>query len=159
MKSNKNLLSTIIAILTLILCAITIIGFTRFYPQTVIVSSVNSDDNYISCIDSTGNIWEFGPSEDYEVGDVVSIILFDNFSEPIYDDIIVKSRYSGHIDSFTDDNIEHESDINIYTISIGAVGFAGVSMAFIGVVYESKADEERRKNNSKKMEKAEFNPF
>ena len=66
------------------------------YPKTAVVTMLNTDKDEVYLIDPTGNIFIFKGIEDYHVGDAVSLIMSDNGTEKITDDIIVKAQYSGY---------------------------------------------------------------
>ena len=64
------------------------------YPMTCKVVEVNKNDNTVSAIDAVGNEWVWNGVEDWQFGDCVSMIMDDNGTDEIYDDIIVSVRYS-----------------------------------------------------------------
>lgn len=75
----------IVFILSIILLIATIITCGHFYRKPMIIEAV---DDYATAVDADGNIWAFGP-DNYEIGDTVSLMLFDNFTSSIYDDVII----------------------------------------------------------------------
>lgn len=53
-------------------------------------------------MDATGNIWEFTGVEDWTPDDVCSMVMYDNGTANIHDDVIINAKYS----SFTIENRE-----------------------------------------------------
>ena len=67
---------------------------SQVYPRTAIVSSIENDAVVVT--DSVGFDWVFSGSEDYMIGDVVSLVMDDNRTpDSILDDKIVDVLYSG----------------------------------------------------------------
>lgn len=71
---------------------------TANYPLTAVVTKINSLNNTVSVTDGNGFIWDFSDSEDWLEGDVCSMIMNDNGTESIFDDVIVTVRYGGRFD-------------------------------------------------------------
>lgn len=100
MKMKKIILTTALAIFFFTGYSI---GETRavkeiqetFYPQTTVVSKVNYKNDTVMCLDNNGQIWKFLGCEDWEVGDVCSMIVNTNGTSTIYDDEIIRIRYNG----------------------------------------------------------------
>lgn len=68
------------------------------YPMSTVVTRVSEDK--ITTQDQNGNLWTFydDGSEDWYEGDICAMIMDNNGTRDyIYDDIIVKTRYSGFI--------------------------------------------------------------
>lgn len=93
----------VIALLAALHCAIT--AGSRFgadevmshvYPHTGIVSEVNYVNNTVTVRDFNGHEWAFYGAEDWQSGDICAMIMDDNGTEMIYDDIIMDVRYCGH---------------------------------------------------------------
>lgn len=69
----------------------------EIYPKTAIIREVDYEEDIVLCEDCNGNIWAFGEVEDWDIDDIVSMIMDDNNTpETIYDDIIVMVRYGGY---------------------------------------------------------------
>ena len=68
----------------------------NFYPKTMVVTDLNYEQDTVTCIDSSGYIWEFYGTEDYTGHDMVSCIMYDNGTEAITDDMIISVQYSGY---------------------------------------------------------------
>lgn len=67
------------------------------YPMTGIVRELDEADDAVVVEDINGNRWAFLGIEDWEIGDIASIIMNDVGTEIIYDDVIVSVRYSGNL--------------------------------------------------------------
>ncbi|MBO4674946.1 MAG: hypothetical protein J5601_02520 [Elusimicrobiaceae bacterium] len=65
------------------------------YPLTVKVETVNREADSVSCVDGTGNVWEFFGCEDWQEGDFASLLMNDKGTPSIYDDEIITARYAG----------------------------------------------------------------
>ena len=46
-------------------------------------------------MDNNGFVWQFYGVEDWEEGDICSVIMNHNGTETIFDDIIITTRYGG----------------------------------------------------------------
>lgn len=73
------------------------------YPDTGLVYEVNEKENTVSYICQNGNCFAFYGVEDWVVGDLVSVIMDDNGTPEVADDIILNCRYSGWFDGSVDD--------------------------------------------------------
>ena len=78
----KKLLATIAAI----------IAAGLIYPTTMIVTDVSGD--VVTLETATGFVYQM-QADDYEKGDLVSLVMFSNGTADITDDIILTARYSG----------------------------------------------------------------
>lgn len=68
---------------------------TNQYPLTTIVTEINKEKDLVSITDSNGHVWQFYGVEDWEEEDICSIIMDDNGTKEVLDDIIVKAQYGG----------------------------------------------------------------
>ena len=66
-----------------------------FYPMTTVVTDVNYGTDEVTCTDFNGNNWVFTECEDWNKGDICSMIMCDNGTEIIYDDNIISEHYDG----------------------------------------------------------------
>lgn len=66
--------------------------FDRLYPQAARVVDIQQDEIYLR--DGAGNIWRWQGAEDWQVGDGAAMIMSNNGTKDIYDDIIVSIKYS-----------------------------------------------------------------
>ena len=72
------------------------ITLDNLYPLTTVVTEVNEEEQTVTAVDFNGNGWVFeDESGDWFEGDVASLMMFDNMTETIYDDVVVDARYTG----------------------------------------------------------------
>lgn len=64
------------------------------YALTTVVVSVDYTTNIVKTMDATGNIWEFAGVEDWTPDDVCSMVMYDNGTADIHDDVIINAKYS-----------------------------------------------------------------
>lgn len=70
------------------------LGITEMiYPTAMTVTAVTNET--VTMETNTGHVFEMSGAEDYEIGDLVAIIMWSNGTETATDDIIVKARYAG----------------------------------------------------------------
>lgn len=67
----------------------------EFYPMTAIVVECDSSNDAVTVRDSEGQEFQFYGIEDWNVGDVASLLMDNSGTDRIFDDIIVKAHYSG----------------------------------------------------------------
>lgn len=68
---------------------------TENYPLTAIVTETNPEIDVVTITNNSGFVWQFYGVEDWEEGDICSVIMNDNGTETILDDIIITTRYGG----------------------------------------------------------------
>lgn len=106
-KLHKASVIAAIVFLTMFLLGICYFGFItvadaetiphKQYAITTVVSDVS--ESTITTVDFNGNVFMFADdNEDWVVGDYCSMIMDNNGTEVIYDDIIISARYSGFLD-------------------------------------------------------------
>ena len=66
----------------------------NLYPISTEVVGIDATTDTVIVQQPNGNIWEFTGVDDWEVGDTCNMIMNDNGTDNIYDDIIVKTQYS-----------------------------------------------------------------
>ena len=69
----------------------------RLYPNTAIVVDLDAYEDLVFCVDGAGHEWIFEGVEDWMVGDLVSLLMFDNFTEIVTDDVIMVAWYGGFV--------------------------------------------------------------
>ena len=88
---------TIAALLT----AASLAGAGTIYPTTMIITDTNETQDLVTMSTASGLEYQFEGIEDYYPGDLVSCIMFDNFTpDDVRDDIILAHRYSGVTEFF-----------------------------------------------------------
>ena len=78
----KKLLATIAAV----------IAAGLIYPTTMQITDISGD--VVTLETATGFVYQM-QADDYEKGDLVSLVMFSNGTTDITDDIILAARYSG----------------------------------------------------------------
>ena len=104
MKQKIQIASLIFLVMFLIIlldykrfCDETFVRIDSIYPRTAVVTEINRDTNTITVTDNVGYMWQFTETDDWENGDIVSMIMHDNGTDVITDDSIVSVRYHGSI--------------------------------------------------------------
>lgn len=89
-----------IAKLLLAVVILTVVGSAKAdtYPAVFVVHEINRSTDTLTLIDYNGWMWDVYGVEDFEVGDVVGVIMDDVGTEIIYDDEVQSVRYCGQID-------------------------------------------------------------
>ena len=88
---------------------------SHLYPLSTTITKINNDT--VTVEDSNGNLWLFDGAEDWEINDSCALIINDNNTKDIRDDVIISTRYQGRMESKISDiaYIERSSD-NSYTV-------------------------------------------
>lgn len=68
----------------------------HIYPETAVLTSINSAAEEITVTCANGNRFAVRTaSEDWCIGDLCSLLVYDNNTETVEDDKILQIRYSG----------------------------------------------------------------
>ena len=68
------------------------------YPSTAIVRVVNRTEDKVVVENANGFEYEFDGAEDILVGDVMSLVMFNNSTpQDVKDDVVLFARYSGYV--------------------------------------------------------------
>ena len=84
--------ASIIAATLALAIALAAAGF--IYPTAMEITRIDGDDVYL--VTATGFEYVMSGAEDYAVGDIVALVMFNNGTRNITDDQIVTARYSGY---------------------------------------------------------------
>lgn len=90
-------------ILIILICLAALMGCKRtnriegYYPLTTVVYDMDRENDIVTVEDANGNLWEFEGCEDWEIGDICSLLMFDNGTVSIYDDKIIIAHYNGTV--------------------------------------------------------------
>jgi hypothetical protein len=76
-----------------IMLFLTIIFFEHLYPKTMKIIHINYETDIVTCEDVNGFVWEFTGVEDYCENDYIACIMFDNYTNTIFDDKIEIVKY------------------------------------------------------------------
>lgn len=60
----------------------------HYYALPVVVCGTDGAADLVACEDNSGNLWEFYGAEGWEIGDNASLLMSDNATQSVYDDII-----------------------------------------------------------------------
>ena len=93
----KKLTAAILAICALALgaYAATRICVKHLYPSTMLVEHIDREADTVTLMRESGHMYAYYGASDEELDDVMSVLMFDNFTPIITDDVIVCARYSG----------------------------------------------------------------
>jgi hypothetical protein len=61
----------------------------------MLVLEIDRRSDTVLMATESGHAYSFRGVEDYEVDDILSVTMFDNFSPYVFDDQVVTVRYSG----------------------------------------------------------------
>jgi len=67
----------------------------NYYPMTTVVCEVDYESDTVICSDFNENLWCFYGTEDWQTGDICSMIMSDNGTSNIKDDKIIMVKYDG----------------------------------------------------------------
>lgn len=67
----------------------------RFYPKTTVVKETRTETDEVICVDFNGFEWAFKGIDEWMVGDYCSMIMYDNCTDIIFDDVIISCHYDG----------------------------------------------------------------
>lgn len=70
------------------------------YPKAALVVNVDNTADIVTCEDFNGYLWQFEGVEDWQAGDIASMIMFDMGTKKIDDDIVLSVKYSGGVECF-----------------------------------------------------------
>lgn len=79
----------------MMLSSINTYNIDNLYAKSMIVYEMDREYDILYLTDLNGNGWEYIGIDDFEIGDVVDCLMYDNQTDIIYDDKIVKLQYSG----------------------------------------------------------------
>lgn len=86
-----------ITITIILLCAIAVPACASLYPTVCVVTDLDYENDLVIIEDCTGNLWVFEGIEDWDLGDIVGLIMNDMETPTIEDDEIVMMRYCGYM--------------------------------------------------------------
>lgn len=66
------------------------------YPRGAVITALDYETDTVTVNDGAGFEWQFEGCEDWSVGDLVSMMMYDNGTpKSIFDDVIVLAFWSG----------------------------------------------------------------
>lgn len=87
-------------IVTALIAATGLIAQGFLYPETMIITEIDEAQDLVTLECANGNVFEFYGIEDYAEGDLVSMIMYNNGTELVYDDVILDAEYAGTAEMF-----------------------------------------------------------
>lgn len=70
----------------------------QVYPKDAIVTEIDLENDTFTVTDFGGDDWVIEGVEDWEKGDKIGLIMYNNMTtETIYDDIVLTVRYEGWV--------------------------------------------------------------
>lgn len=76
------------------------------YADTMVVTEVDYEEDVVTIANFNGFEWQFEGCEDWIEGDVCSVLMCDNGTENIFDDVILSTTYAGWVNEWGYDNGE-----------------------------------------------------
>ena len=103
MRTNKAVY-IIMVVLALTIIAIVIVTQNNFHSRVAMITEIDEENNLITVTCGNGNVFSFydADNEDWICGDLCSLIMYDNFTDSVCDDVIVSARYGGFVRLFED---------------------------------------------------------
>ena len=86
-------MKTIAAVLAI---AMILASASLIYPATMEIIRLDEDADEVYMMTATGHVYVMDGVEDWEEGDLVSLLMFSNDTPAIEDDIIISARWSGY---------------------------------------------------------------
>lgn len=102
MKTIKIMtVSLLVLILMIMLCVVAFADkgepcLENLYPMTAVVFDLDRENDIVICETCSGMLWEFEGCEDWDIDDIVSLLMYDNETPLVYDDEIIMVRYGGY---------------------------------------------------------------
>lgn len=104
-KRMKRIMMITMTIITMLFNSLTVEAPSKedsykaenIYSISTIVDNVDYENDIVIVIDSIGNEWVFEGCEDWFVGDVCVLTMYDNSTDVITDDVIIKTTYNGYV--------------------------------------------------------------
>ena len=93
---KKTIITIMIMVTIFIVGFVSGIGFLKnhIYSRDGIVTEVNTETNEVIWVDSADHWWIIEGTDDWMVGDGITVINFDMFTDSIEDDYTIEYRYS-----------------------------------------------------------------
>lgn len=76
-------------------------NLSNIYPRCGVIVRMDYEEDIVTVEDAAGLFWKFGGCEDYDLGDIV-LMLMQEAGEPNYilDDFIIHTEYGGYVEGF-----------------------------------------------------------
>lgn len=90
----KKALALVMALMMVGTCAL---ASAEYYADTFVVVEVDYDTDTVWLMDFSGHMYSFEGCEDWMVADLCSVLMDNNGTDLILDDVILSCRYSGWV--------------------------------------------------------------
>lgn len=90
----------IITVMVILVALTSGIGFSVYtiinhiYSRDGVVTEVNTETDEVVWVDGVGHWWAIEDTDDWMVGDGITVVNFDMFTDNIEDDYTINYRYS-----------------------------------------------------------------
>lgn len=97
----KKIISLFLILIIVLSCNIfSFADYNNLYAIAMVVYKTDIENNIIIFRDFNGNLWQYQTEvEDWLIGDIAGILMDNNDTKIIYDDIILDARYCGYIEN------------------------------------------------------------
>ena len=92
----------ILAVVVLVMLMVSGMANAEMYPQVMLIVEADREEDIIILEDFNGNQWVWEGVEDWMVGDVVAVLMDDNNTKDITDDVMMELKYCGWLEGWTD---------------------------------------------------------
>ena len=77
-----------------LLCGILVLMLSQhLYANMTTIVKIDRNADVVTCVDYNGYVWEFYGCEDWCEGDLCNLVMYDNMTDRITDDVIVRKIY------------------------------------------------------------------
>lgn len=91
----KKVFAAMVAVLFLLIMAAEVPDAKAdVYPKLARVYEIDTENDLVFVEDANGFLWAFYGAEDWWVSDLVVMLMDDNGTDVVFDDIIVSTRYT-----------------------------------------------------------------
>lgn len=70
----------------------------HIYPACAVVVALDRENDLVTVQDAVSFQWQFSGVEDWYIGDIAALLMYDNGTPSIRDDEIVDAKFSGTVD-------------------------------------------------------------
>lgn len=101
MKKSYLVTKVIISFLVVAFIIMSVYVLGNFYPRTAMITEIDEANNIITLTCSNGNVFSTKREiEDFMVGNICSMLMYDCGTEYVCDDKVVVLKYDGYLELF-----------------------------------------------------------
>lgn len=96
LKNLSNIIIIIVSITAIVFISLFIaseVKNSRLYPAVMVVEKIDAIKDTITFVDGNGSLWQYEGIEDFQEGDICSMIMDNKGTLEIKDDEIVQLKY------------------------------------------------------------------